>query len=120
MLAFDPGQNRGDVAILAIKSEPALPVVPGKSRETSLDRGDRKGRGLPGWCSQISHIKSNHLRRGGQRFSAFQPAPAGEVFPVGGVGLVRVPSRRGLGVVPGGIDQPVERAGADHMGGQSD
>ena len=56
MLAFDPGQHRGDVAVLAIKSEPALPVVPAKPRETTLNRGDRKGRGLPRWRSQISHI----------------------------------------------------------------
>jgi len=61
MLAFDPGQNRGDVAVLAIKTESALRVVPDKPRETTLDRGDRKGRGLPGRCSQISDIKPNHL-----------------------------------------------------------
>ena len=34
--------------------------------------------------------------------------------PVGGVGLVRVPSSRGLSVVPGGIDQPVEQIGRDN------
>ena len=120
MLAFDPGQNGSDVPVLTIKNVSALPVVPGKSGETTLDRGGRKGRGLPGWCGQIGHIEPDHLGRGGQGICPFQPAPAGEVFPVSGVGLVGILGCRSLSVIAGGVDQPIEGAGTGDMCGQGD
>ena len=49
MFAFDPCQNGGDVAILAIEGNAALLVMPGEARETPLDRANRQGRGPIVW-----------------------------------------------------------------------
>ena len=36
MFAFDAGQHRGDMAVFAIKGEPALCVVPCEAREAAI------------------------------------------------------------------------------------
>ncbi len=63
MFAFDPGQHRGDVAVLAIKGEAALRVVPGKTRETPIDGRNREGRRAVRWGCQIGEVQAAHFGR---------------------------------------------------------
>lgn len=42
--ALDPGQQRSDVPVLAIQGEPALRVVPGEPRQTTVYCRNGKGR----------------------------------------------------------------------------
>ena len=41
MLALDPGQHGGDMAVLAVKREPTLCVVPGQAGQAALDCRNR-------------------------------------------------------------------------------
>ena len=120
MLPLDPGQHRGNMTVLANKGEAALLVVPGKTGETPFDGRDRDRWSLANGGSQIRQIETDHFQRGWQGVRAFQPAPTGEMFPVGGIGLIGVPSRRGLGVVAGSINKAIKSARACNMREQGD
>ena len=43
MFAFDPGQNGGDMAVLAIEAEATLLVMPGEAGEAAFDRRNEEG-----------------------------------------------------------------------------
>ena len=119
MPAFDPGQHRRDVTVLAIQRKAALRVVPGKAGQAAVDCRDREGTGRrPG--GEIRKVKPDHLGRGRHRLGPFHPTPAGEMCPVLGIGLQRIVRRCGAGVVACGIHQTIEAARPGDTRGQGD
>ena len=58
MFAFDPGQNGGDMAVLAIEAEATLLVMPGEAGEAAFDSGDREGSGRRLWGAGLGEAHS--------------------------------------------------------------
>ena len=120
MPAFDPSEDVGDMAVLAIEREAALRIVPGQAGQAALDRRDGEGRGAFRRRCQIGQVEPDHFGRRGEGIRSLQSAPTREVLPVGGISFVGVLGGRGPGVIAGIVDQPVEGAGAGDLRGQGD
>ncbi len=118
MLALDARPDRSDVTVLHLKGETALAVVRSEAEQTPLNRGHGEGRGPVLGFGAVENIKPDHGRGGDQGIDALAPAPAGKVFPIRFVGLVRILGRRGFSVPTRLVDAAVERPGADDMIGQ--
>jgi hypothetical protein len=108
------------VAVLAIKDEATLLVVPGKTGEAPFDGRDGDCWNLANWCSEVRQLKPDQLRVGaGACAHGIAPAewvrpmaaaPAPKVLPVGRVGLIGVFGCRGFGVVARGINKAIKGA----------
>ena len=73
VLAADAGEDGGNVAVLAVKGDAALPKAPGQTRQPPLDGRDRQGSGrrLRGGLAlrrgQIGNVEADQLGRRGRR-----------------------------------------------------
>ena len=113
MFAPDACQHGGDMAILAIKRKAALLVMPCKAREATLDGGDSQWFRWWGRGGTLRDIQADQFGGGRQRFRAPSSAPTAKMRPVGLVSCIGVFSRGEAGVIFGGVDKPVQCAGAN-------
>ena len=92
MFAADPGQDRGDVAVLAVKAEPALRIAPGKAGEAPLDRPGPAGEIALAWLRAMERpVSVAALHRGLPQLTAQAIAAlldAGRGGPVARAALV--------------------------------
>ena len=115
-----PGQNGGDVPVLAIDPKAALCRIPGQTGQTSLDAAHGEGRARPRSRGQIGEVQPDQLRGRRQGLRSPHPAPTRELGPVGGIGFQGVLRGRAAGIIAGGLDEAIECAGTGHVHGEGD
>ena len=118
MSAPDAGQNRGDMAVLAVQRKAALRIIPAKPRQPPLDRRHTQAARLSLRGGQIGKVKPDQFRGGRQRVRAAHPAPAAKLRPILRIGTLGVFRDCLPRIVACGFHEPVKRPGPCNIGRQ--